>query len=125
MQHKYNLTLNHSQTAGDYDDYVKYQLLNNAKYSNFTFTNDHPFGFDALWSIALSLNKSIDTMKTSIFRDGRMRRLEDYSYDDEEMTKVFVDSLAHVAFIGVTVSLRISFLFFLISKVLYCITYAN
>ncbi|XP_072047136.1 gamma-aminobutyric acid type B receptor subunit 1-like [Amphiura filiformis] len=89
-------------TAREFDEYVKDQLGNNPKYSRLTFTIEHPFGYDAVWAIALALNGSIDVLKTTAFLDGRMRRLEDYTYDDKEMMMVFFESLARVSFLGVT-----------------------
>ncbi|XP_072047140.1 gamma-aminobutyric acid type B receptor subunit 2-like [Amphiura filiformis] len=93
-------------TASKYDEYVKYQLDNNPKYSRLTFTIEHPFGYDTVWAIALALNGSIDVLKTTVFSDGRMRRLEDYTYDDNEMMMVFFESLAQVSFLGVTGPVR-------------------
>ncbi|XP_072047137.1 gamma-aminobutyric acid type B receptor subunit 1-like [Amphiura filiformis] len=89
-------------TASGFDEYVRYQLDNNPKYSRLTFTSEHPFGYDTVWAIALALNESIDILKSTTFLDGRMRRLEDYTYDDKEMMMVLYKSLSEVLFLGVT-----------------------
>ncbi|XP_072047142.1 gamma-aminobutyric acid type B receptor subunit 1-like [Amphiura filiformis] len=92
-----------NMTAGQFDTYIKDQLANNPKYSHLTFTKEHPFGYDTVWAIALALNESINVLKATAFPDGRIRRLEDFNYDDSEMMMVFYESLATVSFSGVTI----------------------
>ncbi|XP_072047292.1 gamma-aminobutyric acid type B receptor subunit 2-like isoform X2 [Amphiura filiformis] len=89
-------------TPSEYDEYVKDQLANNPNYSHLTFNADHPYGYDTAWAIALALNASVNTFKATTFPDGRVRRLEDFTYDDKEMTMVFLESLAQVFFLGMT-----------------------
>ncbi|XP_072048302.1 gamma-aminobutyric acid type B receptor subunit 2-like [Amphiura filiformis] len=89
-------------TASEYDEYVKDQLANNPTYSRLTFNADHPYGYDTVWAIALALNKSRVALDTTTFPDGRLRRLEDFTYDDKEMAMIFLESLAQVSFLGVT-----------------------
>ena len=73
------------------------------RYRHNTYTSEHPFGYDAAWTIALTLNASIAVLETKIFADNGTRSLEDYTYDDKEMTKVFFDEMAQISFKGVTV----------------------
>ncbi|XP_072047141.1 gamma-aminobutyric acid type B receptor subunit 1-like [Amphiura filiformis] len=87
-------------TVSEYDEYVK-NLVNNDP-DSLRYTIEYAFGYDTVWAIALALNGSIDVLKTTTFSDGRMRRLEDFTYDDKEMMMVFFESLAQVSFTGVT-----------------------
>ena len=74
------------------------------EYSEYTNNVYAPFGYDAAWAVALTLNKSAEILKTKQFSDNRTRRLEDFNYDDVEMGKLFFDLLAETDFIGATVS---------------------
>ena len=63
----------------------------------------NPYGYDATWAVALMLNKSVERLKTERFSDNRLRRLEDFTYDDHEMALMFLDSFKDMTFEGVSV----------------------
>ncbi len=73
------------------------------KYAGYTKTDKAPFGYDAAWAIALMLNKSAEVLKEKVFADGQTRRLEDFTYDDDEMAQMFFDLLKDSNFDGMTV----------------------
>ncbi|XP_038073128.1 uncharacterized protein LOC119741448 isoform X2 [Patiria miniata] len=68
--------------------------------SGYTYNGIASFGYDAAWAIALALNESAEILKTKTFEDGSTRRLEDFTYDDKEMSQVFFDSLDRINFYG-------------------------
>ncbi len=70
---------------------------------NYTWNEYSPFGYDAAWAIALMLNTSADILKQTNRSDGRQRRLEDFTYDDFEMAKLFFEQLGNTEFVGVSV----------------------
>ncbi|XP_072045198.1 gamma-aminobutyric acid type B receptor subunit 2-like [Amphiura filiformis] len=72
------------------------------EYRDFTNNVYAPFGYDAAWAVALTLNKSAEILKTKRFADNTIRRLEDFNYDDVEMGRMFFDLLAETDFIGAT-----------------------
>ncbi len=65
--------------------------------------NRNPYGYDATWAVALMLNRSVDILKTKRFADGNTRRLEDFTYDDNEMALMFLDLFKDTDFPGVSV----------------------
>ncbi|XP_072031852.1 gamma-aminobutyric acid type B receptor subunit 2-like [Amphiura filiformis] len=68
----------------------------------YTWNGLNPFGYDAAWAIALMLNKSIEILDDMVFSDSKTRRLEDFTYDDEEMAALFFELLKETDFIGTT-----------------------
>ncbi|XP_002736691.1 gamma-aminobutyric acid type B receptor subunit 1-like [Saccoglossus kowalevskii] len=56
--------------------------------------------YDAVWSIALTLNQSIDILQNDA--NTTNRRLEDFHYEDNSMRKVFMDVLENLNFEGVS-----------------------
>ncbi|XP_077991244.1 gamma-aminobutyric acid type B receptor subunit 1-like [Glandiceps talaboti] len=56
--------------------------------------------YDAVWSVALTLNESMETLKTA--PNLTSRRLEDFAYSDEKMKQVFIDTLNTLHFDGVS-----------------------
>ncbi|KAK7491340.1 hypothetical protein BaRGS_00017441, partial [Batillaria attramentaria] len=60
---------------------------------------DHvaPLGFDAVWAIALALNNTMQKLEEM----GSSKRLEDFTYEDKEMSDLIFDSLLNVSFMGV------------------------
>ena len=55
--------------------------------------------YDAVWTIALALNKSI-----SILEDRELGRLEDFTYESDQMANIFKDAIANLTFPGISVS---------------------
>ncbi|XP_070563127.1 gamma-aminobutyric acid type B receptor subunit 2-like [Ptychodera flava] len=63
--------------------------------------------YDSVWVVALALNNSRDEIENQEIRDSngtfiRYKRLEDFSYDDDEMLRVFENAMLNVSFRGVT-----------------------
>ncbi len=96
--------------------------MTNPRYKNLTYTREHPFVYDTVWTIALALNRTNEILKSSRVSDGRMRRLEDFTYDDKEMANIMLDSLANVSFFGVSVNIKTNlFFFFRLLKICMCL----
>ncbi|XP_072043995.1 gamma-aminobutyric acid type B receptor subunit 2-like [Amphiura filiformis] len=66
----------------------------------YTWTDYSFYGYDATWVAALTLNKSDEILKTKIFENGEKRRLDDFTYDDQEMAQIFFDTMAETDFDG-------------------------
>ena len=60
---------------------------------------NYGYVYDAVWTIALALNSSI-----SILEERGLGRLEDFTYESEEMADVFTEAIANVSFEGISVS---------------------
>ena len=71
---------------------------------NYSYIDYGTFGYDAVWAVALMLNKSMEVLKDKVFADGGKRRLEDFKYDDTEMAQLFLDVLNKTSFDGMSVS---------------------
>ena len=71
--------------------------------ANYTWNTYAPFGYDTAWTIALMLNATNNILKQTNFSDGRQRRLEDFTYSDFEMSKLFFEQLGNTEFVGVSV----------------------
>ncbi|XP_072016480.1 gamma-aminobutyric acid type B receptor subunit 2-like [Amphiura filiformis] len=56
----------------------------------------NPLGYDAAWAIALMLDKAVSVLKT------KGLRLEDFTYDDKEMGRIFFELLNETRFTGVS-----------------------
>lgn len=57
-----------------------------------------PLAFDAVWALALALNKTVAPLK------GRGRRLEDFNYNNHDITSEIYRALNTSSFEGVSVS---------------------
>jgi len=57
------------------------------------------FVYDAMWTIALALNSSIQ-----ILAERGLGRLEDFTYSSVEMADVFTEVVTNVSFEGISVS---------------------
>ena len=55
--------------------------------------------YDAVWTIALALNKSI-----LILEEKELGRLEDFTYESVKMANVFKEAISSLAFPGISVS---------------------
>ncbi|XP_072030368.1 gamma-aminobutyric acid type B receptor subunit 1-like [Amphiura filiformis] len=73
------------------------------EYNRCTRTAKAPFGYDAAWAIALMLNKTSEALKKKVFsNEPQSRRLEDFTYEDDEMVQMFFDLLKDSNFDGMT-----------------------
>ena len=57
-----------------------------------------PFVFDSMWTIALTLNKSMSEIRKTLNRS-----LEDFTYQDSGMAQIFKQTLKNLEFQGITV----------------------
>ena len=69
----------------------------------YTWNARGPYAYDAMWAIGLTLNKSVEMLKTKTLSDVRTRRLEDFTYDDSDMANMFLDILKDIRFDGISV----------------------
>lgn len=80
------------------------ERLQSPEYSDARASGVDFFGYDAVWSIALTLNTSSAMMDAGFLEDGSMRNLEDFNYDDNEMSSLFFNVFQDLKFQGATVS---------------------
>ncbi|RMX44624.1 hypothetical protein pdam_00002738 [Pocillopora damicornis] len=74
-----------------YTEYL--ERLNNSGYSENTFAS---YGYDAVWTCALTLNASIDVLEKQNFK------LNEFNYSHPNLSKVFVDVMKRISFAGMT-----------------------
>ena len=79
----------------------RFKWPENKKY---VYTDYATFGYDAVWAVALMLNKSMEVLEGKLFSNGEKRTLEDFNYDDFEMAQLFLDMLNKTSFDGMSVS---------------------
>lgn len=70
------------------------------RYGTFTFNNYVGYAYDAIWTIGLMLNRTVGMLKET----NNIKRLEDFTYIDNEMYQLFFDGLAATDFFGATVN---------------------
>lgn len=61
------------------------------------------YAYDAVWAIALTLNRSIDRLANID------RRLEDIHYNDKEALAIFMEQMQSLEFSGITVRFYTNF----------------
>ena len=83
------------QTSRQFYEQYKERLnkLNLSRAPNIT-----AYTYDAVWTVAASLNKSIPVLKSMGLK------LQDFQRNKTEMTKLFVQTIQHIHLLGVTVS---------------------
>ena len=83
------------QTTRQFYEQYKERLkkLNLSRVPNIT-----AYTYDAVWTVAASLNKSIPVLKSMGLK------LQDFYRNKTEMTKLFVKTIQDIHFLGVTVS---------------------
>ena len=94
-----------SQTTQEFN-FLTRERLKLPENKRFSWNNRNPQGYDATWAIALMLNQTAELLKSRPFSDGLFHRLEDFTYDDDEMRGLFMDVLPNVKFDGVSVSIN-------------------
>ncbi|XP_072015945.1 gamma-aminobutyric acid type B receptor subunit 1-like [Amphiura filiformis] len=82
-------------TAAEYVILLQ-EYMNDTEWAGYTWHNDNPFGYDAAWAIGLMLDKAVYRLKEMGLQ------LEDFTYDDKEMAKVFFELLKETDFLGVS-----------------------
>ncbi|KAJ8044815.1 Gamma-aminobutyric acid type B receptor subunit 1 [Holothuria leucospilota] len=71
-------------------------------FEDYTLTDQASYGYDAVWSVALALNETMNILKTSPLEDGSFKTLEDFTFDDKEISKIMLQELNAVHFEGVS-----------------------
>lgn len=61
-----------------------------------------PLAYDAVWSVALAFNKTMEQLK----RKGKRRSLKDFTYTDRETADEIYAAMNSTSFLGVSVSFR-------------------
>lgn len=99
------------QTPAEYTSQLwEHFSLREDEFQNYTMIPQASYGYDAIWAVALALNRSVEVLKAKVFSNGQQRRLEQFSHGDNEMFDVIFDALGSVDFEGVSV--KISWLFY-------------
>ncbi|XP_070577493.1 gamma-aminobutyric acid type B receptor subunit 2-like [Ptychodera flava] len=88
-------------TASEYERLLR-ERLKRPENSNYAWNGLSPYGYDATWTVALMLDEASKIMKARRLPDNSVKRLEDFTYDDEEMTELFFDLLTDTYFLGVS-----------------------
>ncbi|KAJ8044401.1 Gamma-aminobutyric acid type B receptor subunit 1 [Holothuria leucospilota] len=88
-------TVTYFQTPQEFLDEIKKRLLW-PQYRNYTINNYISYSYDAVWTIALMLNRSSKLLKERRFG----KRLEDFSYTDDDMRNLFFEEMATTDFFG-------------------------
>ena len=65
------------------------------------------FAYDAVWTIALTLNQSISALKKQ--NETRNMSLEDFDYTNTAMRKIFMKTAKGISFQGMSVSVVLLF----------------
>lgn len=70
------------------------------RYRGFTLNDYLAYTFDAVWSIGLMLNRTANKLK----QRKSLKRLEDFTYSDDELYKLFFNGMAATDFAGASVT---------------------
>ncbi|XP_070535303.1 gamma-aminobutyric acid type B receptor subunit 1-like [Ptychodera flava] len=101
-----NVQTSNGETFDEYEERYKDLFETNDEYRNLDPHVEHGYGYDAIWAIALALNSSIDQVarKTAIDANGQIRqkRLDDFTYEDNETAQIFKRSFQNITFRGTT-----------------------
>ena len=65
-----------------------------------------PHGYDSAWALALTLNKSVEVLKNKSVSNGTTWKLENFTYKDREMARLFFNLLKNTEFEGLTVGAK-------------------
>lgn len=85
------------QTAAELNN----ELMTHTKRMNYSINPFSSFAYDAIWSIALTLQKSFPVLK------ARNKKLSNITYGDEETADLFRRVLRNLTFTGMSVSISI------------------
>ncbi|XP_071791804.1 gamma-aminobutyric acid type B receptor subunit 1-like [Asterias amurensis] len=88
-------------SPGEYEDLLR-ERMKLPENQAYVWNSLAPYGYDATWAIALALDKAVGILKTKRFADGRIKSLEDFTYDDREMADLFFTLLNETEFPGVS-----------------------
>ena len=90
------------QTPQEFESDLRTRLLR-PEYSDCIYNEYGPYGYDAVWALALMLNRSVEILKTYDFDDDKRRCLEDFDYGNREMSRLFFELLNETEFMGLSV----------------------
>ena len=107
-RHNCNICVFHKTKEQCTDEYEKrLKISNRDQKFKVTRNREWPFGYDAAWALAIMLNESVEVLKKLYLSVmDTTRRLEDFTYQDEEMAKLFFNILNETRFEGLTVSIH-------------------
>ncbi|KAJ8045810.1 Gamma-aminobutyric acid type B receptor subunit 2 [Holothuria leucospilota] len=86
-------------SANQYQQQLREKMaLNDTRYEGieFSLSGLEPFSYDALWAVALTLNRTVDELAKTC------RRLEDFNYDDVELGSLLFQEMNKTNFQGVS-----------------------
>ncbi|KAJ8044513.1 Gamma-aminobutyric acid type B receptor subunit 2 [Holothuria leucospilota] len=99
-------------TANQYKEDIVKKMKNDSYYEEIpiTFSGVEPFAYDAVWAIALTLNRTVNELSKNCScplseLSCSCRRLEDFMYNDTELGPLIFDEMAKTAFKGVSGSI--------------------
>nr|XP_006825495.1 PREDICTED: gamma-aminobutyric acid type B receptor subunit 2-like [Saccoglossus kowalevskii] len=99
-----NVTSINGETFAEYEERYHHVINSTPAYSEIIPHMWHSLGYDAVWSVALALNASIDDVALMKMNDtpgtSRDKRLDDFTYTDNEMAAIFRKSFQNVSFQG-------------------------
>ncbi|XP_077867202.1 gamma-aminobutyric acid type B receptor subunit 2-like [Saccoglossus kowalevskii] len=99
-----NVTNINGETYAEYEERYLNILSSRPEYKWVIPHMWHGLGYDAVWSMALALNASIDEVALGRTNDShgsvRSKRLDDFTYTDSVMASIFRKSFYNVSFQG-------------------------
>lgn len=62
-----------------------------------------PLAYDAVWSVALAFNKTMERLKEKGDKDGKVRSLKNFTYTDRDIADEIYAAMNSTQFLGVSV----------------------
>lgn len=62
-----------------------------------------PLAYDAVWSVALAFNKTMERLKEKGAKDGKVRSLKNFTYTDRDIADEIYAAMNSTQFLGVSV----------------------
>ncbi|XP_077998724.1 gamma-aminobutyric acid type B receptor subunit 2-like [Glandiceps talaboti] len=82
-----------------FDEYDRYVNYTGDTLTGYTIS---PRAYDAIWAISLALNNTMNTLESS----NGTKRLENFTYGDQEMSEMIMKSFHDISFDGVSGSIQ-------------------
>lgn len=73
------------------------------RFEEYTLTNQASYAYDAIWAVALALNRTMNILAERRLEDGTTKKLEDFTFDDKDVSRIILESINSVHFEGVSV----------------------
>ncbi|KAJ8044393.1 Gamma-aminobutyric acid type B receptor subunit 1 [Holothuria leucospilota] len=90
-------------TPSEFSAILKNRIATWPRYRNVTHNNYMAYAFDAMWAIGLMLNKTSARLEERAF-SGSGKKLENFTYNDSDLGKMFFKEMAETNFFGASVS---------------------